>query len=107
MLLGSRRRGNRRGSAQRREGSASGLTGGLLLAVLRRHVRPASKTDEALRDANNPQPPLRPGSYGRIEPMIFSTETLLVTKRCLTASAYHVRYQRVVASATSGPASAS
>ena len=53
----------------------------------------------------DPQPSRRDGSYGRIEPMIFSTETLSLIMRCLTAAAYHVRYQRV-ASATSGAASA-
>src|SRR5262249_26856731 len=47
----------------------------------------------------------RGGSYGRIEPMIFSRETLSAIMPCLTAAPCHVRYQRV-ASATSGPASA-
>ena len=51
------------------------------------------------------KPLRRGGSYGRIEPTIFSREMLSVIMPCLTAAAYHVRYQRV-ASATSGPASA-
>lgn len=59
----------------------------------------------ANRSAPDPPPCRRDGSYCRIEPMIFSRETLSVIMRCLTAAAYHVRYQRV-ASATSGSASA-
>src|SRR5262249_35908604 len=117
-LLGSPERAERRdGNHTGEQGASLGQAGRGAVRSCRHRHRAEGRRGQVEPDRDRgrcelapaavfpPSQPPPPGNYGCIEPMIFSSETRSVIMPCLTAAAYHVRYQRA-ASSTSGPASA-